>query len=277
MCRLFLWLDLTPDHPSQYLERQLMDFLKQSDHIRKHTPGIRNEHDYTSHTDGFGFAWQKNNRWSIYRNPLMYSRVPELPNVLHRISRHRLVLGHIRRATKPTATSHENTHPFYYRNHVFLHNGEIRGFPAKREVVLDEIDADLRASIKGQTDSEAVFYLFLSKLRSSPEQSLPTAFAKTVQFLEFHFELVILNIVISDKTHTLVSRYCSHVGRHRPPSLYWNVPIREAISKEGRFGFFPKLIVSSEPILESQTYAVPANTLMVIENQTGIVSLSRIT
>jgi predicted glutamine amidotransferase len=306
-----------------------MDFLKQSDHLRKHTPGIKNEHDHQTHTDGFGFAWYNNHRWYTYRNPLLYSRVPDLPKIIRRVCQYDFVLGHIRHASESSDVSLENTHPFYYRNHVFLHNGEIHGFPAKRNVVRNEIDADLRAEIKGQTDSESFFYLFLSKLRglSGPRvETLMMAFLETIDFVESKFEWITLNVVVSDKTHTLVSRYCTPYGRHRPPSLYWNFPVDSpkrnlttvdspkrnlttvdspkrnlttvdspkrnlttvdspkrnlisagsSIPPEGLSGVFPKLIVSSEPIAHYQQTMVPANTLMVIENQTGNVSLSNI-
>jgi hypothetical protein len=122
------------------------------------------------------------------------------------------------------------------------------------------------------------------------------AFLETIDFVESQFEWITLNVVVSDKTHTLVSRYCTPYGRHRPPSLYWNFPVDSpkrnlttvdspkrnlisagsSIPPEGLSGVFPKLIVSSEPIAHYQQTMVPANTLMVIENQTGNVSLSNI-
>ena len=273
MCRIFVWRDLRAESNPEYLEHRLLDFLKQSDHLRKYTPGIQNEHDHQTHMDGFGFAWYRNRRWESYRNPLLYSRVPDLPKYIQRVARNTFVLGHIRKATGNTATIVENNHPFYYRNHVFLHNGLIYGFEAKRDVVLAEIDADLRGVIRGQTDSEAFFYVCLSKMRALRDKSLHSAFLETLAFFESHFEFLTLNVVLANKTHTLVSRYCTPVKNHRPPSLYWNLPISKSIPTEGITGVFPKVVISSEPILDNQTQLIPANTLIQIENDTGNVSM----
>ena len=283
MCRLFLWRD-AKSGPSP---ETILEFLQQSDHLHKHTPGINSESDHQQHMDGFGLAGFSGNRWYTYRSPLLYRNVPVLSGVVDRFSGYRFVMGHIRKATANTKTAIENNHPFYYRNHVFMHNGELHGFTdKKRDVVRTEIDADLRAEIRGETDTEHIFYLFLSKLRvytkgaksdTKPSDMETAALLDTLEFLKQHFEVFTTNLMYSNKQNTLIVRYSyNHPATRttkpvRAPSLYWNIDI----PKTETSGVFPKLIVSSEPIFTMQKL-VPSRTLILLENSTGIVEMKRL-
>jgi glutamine amidotransferase len=63
----------------------------------------------------------------------------------------------------------DNTHPFVHGRWLFAHNGTVALFAAEaavRKAIEAEIDPDLRALILGTTDSERVFYLFLTALRA---------------------------------------------------------------------------------------------------------------
>jgi glutamine amidotransferase len=73
------------------------------------------------------------------------------------------VLAHVRKATQGPLTV-LNCHPFQYGRWVFAHNGDIPEFGAEREKLLDQVHPDLRRFILGDTDSEVVFFLFLSEL-----------------------------------------------------------------------------------------------------------------
>ncbi len=74
----------------------------------------------------------------------------------------RTVMAHVRRATIGSVRP-ENTHPFVFNRYAFSHNGTIEGFPVLKERLLAEIAPDLRAHIRGSTDSEHFFYLLLSR------------------------------------------------------------------------------------------------------------------
>jgi glutamine amidotransferase len=75
------------------------------------------------------------------------------------------VLAHVRKATQG---SHNvlNCHPFQYGKWVFAHNGDIPRFAAKRADMMLEVAPRLRRFILGETDSEVVFFVFLSVLSS---------------------------------------------------------------------------------------------------------------
>lgn len=79
-----------------------------------------------------------------------------------------LVVAHVREASVGPVLP-ENTHPFVYDRWLFAHNGTVARFrdaPEVRAEIEREIDPDLRLRMKGDTDSERCFYLFLSRLRA---------------------------------------------------------------------------------------------------------------
>jgi len=73
------------------------------------------------------------------------------------------VVAHIRKATQGAMTV-LNSHPFQYGRWVMAHNGDIPNFPAMRAPLEAAIAPRLRRFILGETDSERVFFLFLSEL-----------------------------------------------------------------------------------------------------------------
>lgn len=77
-----------------------------------------------------------------------------------------ILLGHVRRATTGQLRT-ENTHPFRYRLWLWAQTGTIAGFDQLRERLLDSQPAFLRRNVRGDTDSELFFYLFLSFLHDA--------------------------------------------------------------------------------------------------------------
>ncbi|MHB1844130.1 MAG: class II glutamine amidotransferase [Deltaproteobacteria bacterium] len=77
------------------------------------------------------------------------------------------VVAHIRKAScGPVAL--ENTHPFTRGPWLFAHNGTVHRFeedPEVRRRLEDAIAPDLRRELRGATDSERLFFLFLGELR----------------------------------------------------------------------------------------------------------------
>lgn len=73
------------------------------------------------------------------------------------------VLAHIRKATVGNKTV-LNCHPFQHGRWVFAHNGDIPEFDRCRDALEAEIAPRLRRFILGDTDSERIFFLFLTRL-----------------------------------------------------------------------------------------------------------------
>jgi glutamine amidotransferase len=76
------------------------------------------------------------------------------------------LVAHVRQASVGRTTL-VNTHPFVHGHWVFVHNGTLQDFAARKGQLLDAIPDDLRQMIRGDTDSEHVFLFWLSQLRSA--------------------------------------------------------------------------------------------------------------
>lgn len=79
-----------------------------------------------------------------------------------------VVVAHVRDASIGRVIE-ENTHPFVHGRWLFAHNGTLARFKrvkSVRDALLAEIDPDLRPHVRGETDSERCFYVFLSRLRA---------------------------------------------------------------------------------------------------------------
>ncbi len=77
-----------------------------------------------------------------------------------------LLLGHVRNATIGSLRT-ENTHPFRYRQWLFAMTGTLPSFDSIRERLVASVPEFLRSSIRGETDAEILFYVFLSFLHDA--------------------------------------------------------------------------------------------------------------
>ena len=114
------------------------------------------------HPDGWGVAFYVDGSPHVTRSPST-----ALSDALfHRLSgvvSSQTVLAHVRKATQGAHTV-LNCHPFQYGRWIFAHNGDIPGFEGRREVLLNDVAPELRRFILGETDSEVIFFVFLTLL-----------------------------------------------------------------------------------------------------------------
>lgn len=82
------------------------------------------------------------------------------------------LVAHVRDATIGTRST-ENTHPFRYRQWLFAHTGTIEGFGALRGRLRDSLPQFLQRDVRGDTDSELLFHLFLSFLHDAGKLDRP--------------------------------------------------------------------------------------------------------
>jgi glutamine amidotransferase len=80
--------------------------------------------------------------------------------------RSHVVIAHVREATVGDRRA-DNTQPFRMRHWLFAHVGEMAGYAAIRERMIESLPDFLRRNIRGQTDSEVLFHVVLSFLHDS--------------------------------------------------------------------------------------------------------------
>ena len=119
------------------------------------------------HPHGWGVAWYEGARPRLQRGILPAHADADFAEAAAG-ARSPVVVAHVRDASVGGVCA-ENTHPFVHGRWVFAHNGTIARYRASatvRAAVEAEIDADLRAALCGETDSERCFLLFLTRLRA---------------------------------------------------------------------------------------------------------------
>lgn len=147
MCRLFAFRSVIPSQ----VHRSLM--------AADNALGAQSD----KHRDGWGVAFYVDDAPHITRSPT--TAIDD--HLFHRVSgivASETVLAHVRKATVG-ANSVLNCHPFQYGRWTMAHNGEIRDFEKHRADLREFVDSGLRRYILGDTDSEVIFFVFLTFLR----------------------------------------------------------------------------------------------------------------
>ena len=186
MCRWLVYFGdrMVPANLLYYAEHAL---IKQSENSTVNTPGLKQNynrnHRVNVHGSGLGyyprvlddddtfgpdmFDYQD---LRIDERPLIYtsSLAPAQDRNLRRMSESiltSLCFAHIRAAGAFFSPVHEfNCHPFRAGRYQFMHNGGIAKFDFIKRKLLENIPIKIYQRIKGSTDSEVIFAVFLSYL-----------------------------------------------------------------------------------------------------------------
>lgn len=120
---------------------------------------------------GWGIGFYQSGEVLLRRRPVDERSEISLADAAESV-RTDVLIGHVRRATVGSLRT-ENTHPFRYRNWLFAQTGTIVGFDRLRGRLLESQPEFLRRNVRGDTDSEMVFYLFLSFLHDAGHLNEP--------------------------------------------------------------------------------------------------------
>ena len=82
------------------------------------------------------------------------------------------LVAHVRLATVGAPRT-ENTHPFRYRQWLFANTGTVESFDKLRGRLAEQLPQFLQRDVRGETDSELVFHLFLSFLHDAGQLDRP--------------------------------------------------------------------------------------------------------
>ncbi len=115
------------------------------------------------HPDGWGLGWYEDGTPRVVRS-LTPAHGDQDFEKLSQFVTAQTVVAHVRKASVG-GICEENTHPFQRGRWLFAHNGTLHGWEAARARLEEEIEPALRKGLRGETDSERCFLVFLTRLR----------------------------------------------------------------------------------------------------------------
>lgn len=208
MCRFVGVLSKNEFLLSKFLDLPENSLIKQSKKSQEGNLGL--------HGDGFGIAWYNHKlldpQPAIFKSTQPAWNDENLKSLVSKVESHCL-LGHVRAATVGSV-SRENCHPFHHRQWACVHNGTIVDFDMLKQKAATSIPQDFYQHIKGQTDSEYLFYLLLSHHYKLGFADLPVSLSRAVS--DFHYwqqELGLstsyrINLLLTDGIRMMACRVC---------------------------------------------------------------------
>jgi glutamine amidotransferase len=203
------------------------------------------------HKDGWGVVLF-DDACAAHHRDICAAHESEKFQALTRNVRSRNLLAHIREASVGGAAD-KNTHPFSAGRWVFCHNGTVRGFDQHPHLLEDRIDAKWKPHIRGDTDSERLFYAFLTNLGDATDlASVSSALMKTVREIAglyngLHEKPTALNLFVTDGQLTAVTRHGKSLWRVEKPGLH---------------------MIASEPVVDGEPWSeIPEDHLFTLDER----------
>ncbi|KAJ1731298.1 glutamine amidotransferase subunit [Coemansia sp. RSA 2049] len=276
MCRFLLYKSTSPILLADLLTRPAHSIIMQSV-INK----LRIDMTMPMNGDGFGIGWYDDQPGTA--GCLFTSTLPAWSNMnLQRLAekvRSRMVFAHVRATTGGTATSEANCHPWQFGSLMWMHNGNIGGFEKIKRRIQNSLSEEIFLSIKGTTDSEHSFAVFLNMLDDPHKpvftyQELRTAMLKTIaqfnEWLDGEEQLSLMNFAVTDGQSVVCARYVTSAHLEAASLFYSSGSEFQADGGKYRMVKANKredvVVVASEPLTYERTdwLAIPTNTLLVI-------------
>jgi len=188
--------------------------------------------------DGFGVGWY--NHVLSTRPGRFVSITPAWNNQnlrsISRLVKSTCFMAHVRAASVGELTE-TNCHPFTHRDLLMMHNGDAPEFSKMKRALTKQLSDDLYLWIRGQTDSEHLFALFVDALNKRAENKAMTAdlmadaledMARTIEELKREHGITdnaYFNMVVTDGERMVGMRYISN-PEDTPLSLYYSEGLR---------------------------------------------------
>lgn len=172
--------------------------------------------------DGFGIGWYN---MELDETPGLYTSCRpawndrNLSSLARKIKSNRF-FAHVRAANSGGVTE-ANCHPFTFKNFMMMHNGEIEDFQLIKRYLRRELSDEIYNWVRGETDSEHIFALFLHTLfkdyskKPTPSQMIE-AMVKTIAAIVELKKVSgnesdnYINLALSDGENTICLRYVTH-------------------------------------------------------------------
>jgi glutamine amidotransferase len=271
MCRLIAYLG-TPMVLDQLVFQPKNSLINQSYEAK--------ELEEPLNGDGFGVGWYVP---ELDPGPAVFvSTSPAWSNRNLRMMAPRIlspcVFAHVRAASVGD-TSEANCHPFSFDKWLFMHNGTVGGFSKLKRTIRRDLPDDIYNWLRGQTDSEHFFAMFLTrrrKIAGDGPAAIVEALRQTIKDLEALRqqigcdETTWLNVVVTDGVSVVGVRWTSDPAEE-PLSLYWSEGSRYVCEQgvcrmeKAKPGEASVLIVSEKLTdIRNDWRKVPANSFVVV-------------
>ncbi|MCG8494256.1 MAG: class II glutamine amidotransferase [Sneathiellales bacterium] len=160
--------------------RVIEDLVYEGDHSLSAQAMNSNKAKLGVHGDGGGLGWySRSPEPGLYRNPGPAWSDPNLRELTRHVESH-IFFAHVRASTG-APNVFVNCHPFRDGKWLFMHNGQIGGFPYLKRGLHELLSHESYHALEGSTDSELLFQLMITNgLKTDPVQALRS----TVQQVE---------------------------------------------------------------------------------------------
>lgn len=274
MCRLVTYIG-PPTLLSNVLVKPKNSIVMQSLHAR--------ETVLRTNGDGFGVGWYAP---ELSSDPALFTSISPAwndRNLLHLTAKIKspCFFAHVRSASAGGVTNY-NCHPFVYGDWMFMHNGEIGNFITVKRHLRHLLDDDIYNWIKGDTDSEHLFALFLQYAKGNDLTNLEVVAAVLQEAMIKILELIkeyggtepaFFNICLTDGKRIVATRYCSS-KKNKPLSLHYLIGYA-ALSEmyvEDKQDNRTYIVISSEKLndLDIGWEDVPAQHMIMVDENKSI-------
>jgi len=281
MCRFVAYLG-SPILIDEVLIKPSNSLVNQSHHAL--------ESEMTVNGDGFGLGWYNK---EIKEEPGLYVSIFPAWNdrnllSIASITKTNCFLSHIRAATVG-GVSLDNCHPFRYNEYLMMHNGGIEEFDRIKLDMIRLLDEASFLWIKGQSDTQYIFALFMTIVRRN-EVDLDPSPSRLVDCFKMTFSEIErlklakgvysvsnYNIVLSDGKSMVATRYSSQPEIDNR-TLYFAENVSCRLDPEGDLKFEKgKLersaaLISSEKLTDDEVFwkEIPVNHAIYIERDMDV-------
>ncbi len=182
------------------------------------------ESDTRTNGDGFGLGWyvpRLSHRPALFTSVFPAWSNQNLLQLADKVQSSAF-FAHVRAASAGGVTQY-NCHPFVYHDWLMMHNGNIAGFKQIKRHLRRLLDDDLYDWVKGGTDSEHLFALFLQRAKKQNLNQLETVLQILRETIEEVMMLVrqfaspdaqqegaFLNLCLTNGKQLLATRFASN-------------------------------------------------------------------
>lgn len=181
--------------------------------------------------------------------------------------------AHVRDASFGMPVSQANCHPFQFGNYLWMHNGFMADFDQCRRALMDSLSDSAFNMIKGNTDSEHAFALFLDELGLDQQehhqavnstQLFETVSRTIARIIKIRNESgchseAHMNFAVSNGQSSVYTRF-DHNSESNPPTLFY----LQTKNESGE-----ELIVASEPLSEEGNWQEVQNGQVLVVEKSG--------